>query len=182
MKDQKKPSRIKKWFLAIGIAIIFAMFVNYGIATFFDRPDYNKFCPQPNQTVINWTKDSCVTAGGQWTISQPAAEKMAPIATPATTETGYCNPDFTCSKAYDEAQQKYDGASFIITVIAGLVGLALGVMISVESLSAGFLLGGVLNIFIATIRYWDRFNDWMRFTLLGVVLIILIWIAYKKIR
>lgn len=181
MKEQKKSSKIKKWFLAIGIAIIFALFVNYGIATFFNAPRYDDFCKQPEGKIINWTPESCAAHGGQWTSNTAVEKYEIPVAV-SDKCSGWCNQDYTCSKLFEEKRKDYDGKAFIVTIIAGFLGLIAGISIGIESLSAGALLGGVLNIFIATVRYWERFQDWMRFILLGIVLIVLIWIAYKKIK
>ncbi|MEK6887162.1 MAG: hypothetical protein AABW88_05005 [Nanoarchaeota archaeon] len=174
---EQKPNKIKKWFLAIGIAIIFTLFVNYGISTFFNAPDYNKFCGR-NQSEINYSnRGACILSGGQWTNT---AEYSKPV--PVGYQTGYCDIDFTCRKSLDTAQKIYDDRSFIVMVIAGFVGLVLGVVLTVESISSGFLLGGILNLFFATVRYWDRFSDVIRFVLLGVVLLVLVWIGYKKLK
>ena len=55
---------VKKWLLAIGIAIVFTMFINYSASTFFNEPVYEKYCAN-NNTVINWTQNECVEQGGQ---------------------------------------------------------------------------------------------------------------------
>ncbi len=172
-----KGSGVKKWLLAIGIAIIFTLFVNYGISTFFHAPDYNNYC-RHNQTELNYSdKDVCISNGGQWTNNAGYAKPI-----PEGYQTGYCDIDFTCRKLFDDAQKIYDDRSFIVMVIAGFIGLVLGVVVATESVSSGFLLGGILNLFFATVRYWDRFSDVIRFILLGVVLLVLVWIGYKKLK
>ena len=173
----KKTSRVKKWFLAIGIAIIFVLFVNYGISTFFNAPDYGKYCER-NQSELNYSgREVCIASGGRWNSNTAYAKPI-----PADYPVGYCDIDFTCRKLYEDAQKVYDDRSFVVMVIAGFVGLVLGVVIATESVSSGFLLGGILNLFFATVRYWDRFSDVIRFVLLGVVLLVLVWIGYKKLR
>ncbi len=173
----KTASKIKKWFLAAGIAIIFTLFVNYGISTFFHAPDYNKYCSR-NQTELNYSsKNACISSGGQWT-SNIRYEKPVP----AGYQTGYCDIDFTCRNMFESAQKIYDDRSFVVMVIAGLAGLILGVVVTTESVSSGFLLGGILNLFFATVKYWDRFSDVIRFVLLGIALAVLVWIGYKKLK
>ena len=174
---QNKGSRIKKWFLAIGIAIIFTLFINYGISTFFNAPDYNEYCVH-NQTELNYNnKSSCISSGGQWTETAAYGKPVPP-----DYQTGYCDIDFTCRKSYDDAQKIYDDRSFTVMVIAGFLALVIGVLVSVESISSGFLLGGILNLLFATLRYWDRFSNVIKFVLLGVVLLVLVWIGYKRLK
>ncbi len=35
---------IKKWALAVAIAIVFNLFVNYGLSTFYEAPKYEDYC------------------------------------------------------------------------------------------------------------------------------------------
>jgi hypothetical protein len=176
---KEKTSKVKKWFLAIGIAIIFVMFVNYTASAVFNRPEYEDFCKVRDQLILNQTnQQECVANGGQWTVT-PDAYYPKPV---PVDRQGYCDWDFTCRKEFEDAQEKYDSRAFILKVIAGFIGLALGVLLAVESVSAGFLLGSVLTLFFATVQYWERFNDIIRVVVLAVVLVILIWIGYRKIR
>ncbi|MBN2421107.1 hypothetical protein JXB27_02395 [Candidatus Woesearchaeota archaeon] len=180
----QKTNKVKKWLLAVGIAIIFTMFISYGITTFYEEPRHEAYCKN-EQAVINWTQDECVSHGGQWTVYP--VEKYegdfrygAPVSVAGVS--GYCDPDFTCRKVYEEALMKFQDKAFIIMVIAGFIALVLGILIANGTISAGFLLGGLLTLFIATTSYWARFQNWARFIILGLVLIILVWIAYKKTR
>ncbi|HME87170.1 MAG TPA: hypothetical protein VKE88_02055 [Candidatus Nanoarchaeia archaeon] len=173
----QKPSKVKKWFLAIGIAIIFVMFVNYATSATFNQPKYEDFCTVRDQKIINQTnQQECIDNGGQWTTYGQYDPK------PVTGPNGYCDQDFTCRTQYEDAQKTYDSRAFIVKVIAGFIGLVLGLVLTVESVSAGFLLGGVLNLFFATVQYWDRFNDFIRVVVLAVALAMLVWIGYKKTK
>ena len=166
----KQQSKVKKWFLAIGIAIIFVMFINYTTSTVFDKPQYQDFCVEK---FINYeTEEECVENGGQWNTFAPRAEG----------KTGLCDVQYTCRQEYDVARNSYEDKAFIVNVVLGLIGLLLGFILTVESVSTGFLLGGVLELFFSTVFYWDRFGDVIRVIILGVVLALLIWIGYKKIK
>jgi|TARA_B100001971_G_scaffold171205_1_gene163467 hypothetical protein len=46
----------------------------------------------------------------------------------------------------------------------------------------GLMFGGILNIFIGIARYWSDMDEYLRFIISGVVLIVLIYIAYKKLK
>lgn len=168
-----KKNKVKKWFLAIGIALIFTMFINYGIATFFDRPDYEDFCKIDEPRKIYEAEADCVENNGQWSEY---------VRSPVPDTKGFCDQDFKCRQQYDEARDNFESKAVIVTVIAGVTGLILGIVLTLESVSAGFLLGGILNLLVATIRYWDKFANIARFLLLGLVLAVLIWVAYKKTK
>ena len=70
--------------------------------------------------------------------------------------------------------------SFIIFSIIGAIAIILGLYFFLDPVSHGFLLGGILIIVQATIRSFSDFGKLTRVIVLGIELIILIWISYKK--
>ncbi|MBT5342405.1 hypothetical protein HOL59_02360, partial [Candidatus Woesearchaeota archaeon] len=83
---------------------------------------------------------------------------------------------------YDLARTKHDKIVFIVSIIVGLMAIFTGVLLKKDAASTGILSGGVLLIIYGTIRYWQHANDTLKFILLGIVLAVLIWIAYKKLK
>ena len=55
-------------------------------------------------------------------------------------------------------------------------------ILKLETVSSGIMGGGVLTIIYGTLRYWGEMSDIIRWILLGVVLALLIWIGYKKVK
>jgi hypothetical protein len=179
MDKKKQPSKAKIWLLAIGIAIVFAMFVSYGIRTFSPEPQYDKYCNSTRIAVLNLSsQEECVKVGGQWTNTQ-YYEKPQPA---MPIQAGYCDPDFTCRQGYEAARVKFEDRAFIITIVAGFLGIVMGIILSMQSISFGFLLGGIINLFIGTVSYWGRFQNIIKFVILGAVLLLLLWIGWKKLR
>jgi hypothetical protein len=50
------------------------------------------------------------------------------------------------------------------------------------AVSIGLSFGGVLSLIVASLRYWSDMNDYVRVTILGLALIVLIGFALKKVR
>ena len=71
---------------------------------------------------------------------------------------------------------------FFISVPVGLIAVATGIIIALPSVSSGLMFGGVFLTIYGTSQYWDNLSNWLRALILGIVLIILIWLAYKKLR
>ena len=168
-------SNFKKTILSLSIAIIFVFFIGYGIETFYESPDYNSKC-NPDKMINKNIKDesSCLKLDGTW--------KMEPVPK-YTNQTGYCDFYSKCDSEWDLIKEKYNENVFIITFIIGIVGLIIGsYFIKIESVGSGIMGGGTLTIIYGTLRYWSELNDFMRFIILGIVLIILIWIGYKKLK
>ena len=145
-----KFDKSKKWILAIAIALIFTLFSHQGLNTFYESPNYEDYC----------TIESVKLEGRE--IPQPIQE------------------DKECRDNYQSARDIFEEKAFIILIISGAIALIVGLILTVQSLSYGLLIGGLLNIFFGTIRYWSQLGDPLRFTLLGIILVILVYIAYKK--
>jgi hypothetical protein len=181
-------SKLKRTILGISIALILALFIGYGINTFHKPPKYEDFCeekfPEPRriekediakcdavQTANDAFEDSCYRQDG--IVRYEADEDGCQVAKE-------CD---MCSKEYRDVREKYNRDVFIISVVAGLIFVILGgVVLKLESVSAGIMGGGVLSIIYGTLRYWGDMGDVLRFIILGVVLVVLIWIGYRKFK
>ncbi|MFC1728559.1 hypothetical protein ACFLZ7_03790 [Nanoarchaeota archaeon] len=152
-----QKSGAKKWLLAIGIALVFTMFINYGIRTFYEGPNFDEYKPED------------------------CPEGRYPLATEEK-ETYRAECDEWENNEFIEIKDKYETNVFIILVVAGLIGIILGLTLVVDAVSLGLLLGGIITLFIGTIRYWGRLFDYARFVILGAVLALLIWLGYKKLK
>lgn len=171
-------SKIKRAILGISIALILALFIGYGINTFYKPPKYENFCDEQIRMKIISSEEECLAVGGQWNV---APERIAEEN--KTIIKGFCNPNYTCEKEYMGKREIYNRNVFVIAVIAGLISVVLGgIILKLESVSSGIMGGGVLSIIYGTIRYWGDLADVGRFFILGLVLAALIWIGYRKFK
>ncbi|MBT3814802.1 hypothetical protein HOE37_03625 [Candidatus Woesearchaeota archaeon] len=170
----------KEIIISITIAIIFTLFVGYGIEVFDSTKSYSDFCPEELYDIDN--KEECLTEGGSWN------EFETPIVSPEKEESivepnkRSCSPTKECRKNYDTSKSKHDKIVFIVSIIVGLIAIFTGVFLKKDAVSTGILSGGVLLIIYGTMRYWQHANDTLKFVLLGIVLAVLIWIGYKKLK
>jgi len=183
-------SKIKKNILSISIAIILVLFIAYGISTFYKSPKRDDFCEEDISKKQAYSEEECLELGGRWdqstTRPMPASVKTndeSEIETEDVTVEGQCDKDYTCRKEYDDEREIYNRDVFFISLVAGLIALIIGgVVLNLESVSTGIMGGGVLTIIYGTIRYWGDMSDVYRFIILGVVLVVLIWMGYKKLK
>ncbi len=156
-KKKRLTSRLKHNILMIAIAIIFALFVGYGIDTFYESPEYDDFCNK--------------------------STRLHPVKLNQTDMEEFNEKQNQCWEQYDLACEPYERNVFIITLIIGIIAVFFGsFVLKIESVSSGIMAGGVLTIIYGTLRYWGDMHKYLRFTVLTMVLIILIWIGYKKFR
>lgn len=195
-------SRFKQVLLAVAIAIVFVFFVGFGIATFYKAPKYEDFCLQREFKDIS-TEQSCEIQNGKWTSYEREVPK--PIAMDSSQllctkisdagknitlscetkqqieQSGYCDTDFYCRENFQKVNEKYNRNVFITATGIGIIILIVGFALGMASVSAGLMGGGVLTILYGIIRYWTDLPDYGRFTILGIILAILIWLGYKRI-
>ncbi len=171
---------IKNVLLGIVIAVIFFMFCVYGTKLMYKEPAYNDFCnasypyPEtaPNQSCsfnpeLQQKINDCSNQNGipRYEYDSSGCENSLIC--------DLCNSNFT------NAQQGYFQNLFLISLIIGLVIIAFSVIIiKVSAVSGGLMFGSLMFIIYGTAGYWQFMNDFLRFGILGAVLVILIWLAY----
>lgn len=193
-------SKIKQVLLSIAIALIFAFFVGFGISTFYKAPNYSDFCNNTDFKTYQ-TQEECIKNNGKWTsydeekprinnqlICNKIEENNTNIILNCNLNElkkndGRCDINHYCSQEYQNKRENYNRNIFIITTIIGLLTLIIGViLLKVESVGSGIMSGSILIMIYGTIRYWQLASDFLRFILLGIVLIVLIWIGYTKLN
>lgn len=172
--------------LAIAIVVVFNLFVNYGVYTFYKPADYEKSCPRELTQKNYSTKEECEAVGGEWTEGGNTALLQEKYPSVPVDKNGMimnsCNPTAKCEKDYQNKMNYYNRNVFIILEIIGLIAFLLGLFaINAKAVANGFLGGGILSIIIGSIRYWSGMDEYLRFGILGLALAILIWVGYKKI-
>ena len=168
--------------LVFGIAIfLLTMFVGiYGINTFYGKgPDYKDYCPMylGNET-------ACSSLGGTWV---PNGGEVVTAPQPKPVTRGYCDYDYTkCQKDFDSADEKYWKGVFFIALPLGIVIIGIGALaFGLEFVGAGLMFGGVGIIIYGVGGFWRFAQDWLKFTMSAVGLVIIIFLGYwfnKKMR
>lgn len=174
-------SKVLKWSLIVGIVIVINLFLNYSLSLVYKEPDYNTYCPS-SQVNEAQTKEMCLAQGGQWNgYADPS--QVAPTGQLNVKPAGYCDLQYTCRMNFDLANKSYQKNVFVTLVILGALLVLLGNFLKGNEVIAGALsFAGVLSFVIASMRYWGAANDAIRVGILGIALILLLWVAYKKFK
>lgn len=181
---ENKTKSIVKWALILGIVIVLNLFFNYTISLLYKAPTFESFCPIEVTSRAYVDKDSCLGALGMWNETTTTVEvKTSPVSLTTPQITGYCDVTYTCGKFFNDAEKVYNRNVFIILVILGISSLAVGAFVTISSVvSLGFSFGGVVSLFIGSVRYWSDMQDWLRVAVLAAALVALVWIGIKKIK
>jgi len=163
--------------IVIGIAIIIlTIFVSfYGINTFYPKPDYDDFCGDIKTQELIKTKERCEEIGGKWSVY----ESVRPVLVEEEVE-GFCDRDYYCRQDLEDARKIRSRNVFFIALPLGILIIALGAFLfSLESVGVGLMGGGVGTLIYGAGAYWPYSENWIRFVISLVGLIVLIFLAYR---
>lgn len=192
---------IKIVILGIGIALVLAFVIGFGVDTFYKSPKWEDFCDRDMEIKYYETKETCEADNGKWMESENAVptklrqnELLCTKLSDNNNEislscrsnddilgpTGNCDNSYYCRENFENAQKPHSRNSFIAIIILGLTAVIVGAYLKLTSVSAGIMGGGVLVMLYAAIRFWMDLDEYLRFGVLVVTLAVLIWIGYKK--
>ncbi|MFH1064717.1 MAG: hypothetical protein V1729_06545 [Candidatus Woesearchaeota archaeon] len=209
---------LKQTALAIGIAIVFTVFIAYGLWAIYEPPKYYEYksdecwkefncdkeiqeCTAKYQKQIAADTGTVVDEGPQ-VNPEPLVEdpKARP---PETSPIGYDDcynnernkPEYMkcmseqerCQEEFATTTPRYFHArnSFFVLFVIAVLAILIGMFLTLESISSGFIAGGVMLLIwslIYTAEFWLQWNKFVKLTALGIVLALLIYLGYKKIE
>jgi hypothetical protein len=178
---------VKNLVLGIGIFIVFMLMLGYGIEAFYASPKYEDFC-KPNigssypikaydYSGVNCTFNKALQEKADLCIQDSGISVYEYDDSGCTISIKECD---YCQKYFDDANKDYSKVVFIISLIVGLVALFVGYRyLSFEPVGSALMASGIGSIFYGSMRNWQNLSDFLRFILLVIALVFLIWIAIK---
>ncbi len=162
---------IKNVVIGIAIIILTISVAIYGISTFYPEPDYSDYCDDFRYNIEINNSEQCDAAEGKWN------EFNGPK--PVEGAEGYCNLNYYCEQEYSEVSEKRSKIIFLIAVPLGILVIILGALVfGLEAVGAGLMGGGVGIILYGVGGFWRFAQDWLKFLISLIGLVILIWFSY----
>lgn len=178
---------LKKVSLSLAIGVVFAFFIGFLIDAVYEQPTYERYCkngfdayPAPKNDGVQVQcprvydqklLQACHEQGGytRYTYDEKGCEKEM-----------VCE---LCGKQFNDDLKQYNTNLFYITFPLGLLATILGMYLplSVEAIASGFMLGGIFTIIQITVRVFGDLGKFGRVILLGLELVLLLWVGYKKV-
>ncbi len=174
--------KLVKTAFAIALAIIFVIFIAYGLYVVYEPPKYEA----DKSDCIN-----CYNLTEKCAVPINDTSKRDPNCFSKvydSEEYQQCMQEYdACKDAYKKTTERYKNArnSFYILLAIGLITIVVGVLIKKDAIGSGLIGGGVLVIIwslIYTAEYWLQLNKYVKLSALGIVLVVLIYLGYKKIE
>jgi len=182
--------KLKKIGIIIIIAILFSTLSFSIVDMIIEKPDYEDFCAEdikpfrPTERNLDCPdfeeptdeeRDDCNLRKGN--IEYKYDQDGCPVSSE-------CN---TCRGLYEEAGKSYRLISFIIVSIIGVLAIIVGLYITskndiVEWVYSGILIGGIANIFIGTVSYFQDMGRFVKPFILLVEMALIIWVAVRTAK
>jgi len=217
---------LKQVALAFGIAIIFTVFIAYGLFVLYEPPDdlrtnecwksdcYSKLmadciaeseaeaAEEQSDTEVEELEKEIVEKDEPVAVKDPNApiplrpkDYDSPYYRTCEDKTSNSAEFKECDKNRDECQKEFELTSprfnharnsFFILLLIAILAIVAGTNLKhLEGIGSGFIWGGILLILWSlpyTWEYWWNWNKYMKLGALGFVLVLLIYLGYKKIE
>lgn len=157
----------------VGVAVlVLTMFVTmYGLNMIYSEPQYEDFCSNSIWDVVEYNETLCFENGGKWSEYPQKVEGEA---------FGWCERDYTCRSAYELSLERYHANIFLIAVPVGIIILLVGFyFFSLEAVGVGLMFGGVGTMLRGIGSYWRYSEDWVRFLVSLMGLVVVIYFSYR---
>jgi len=183
---------LRKILIIFIIAVLFSVFVQALIIAVHPSPKYEEFCESEDRFAkpITIERANCTNIVSPTETEQENCKEIHGNIQYIYNEYG-CPKKWkceTCQYEYDEARRYHNFIIFIISSIFGLIAIAIGLYLPITKnpvnhwISTGFMLGGLITLFIGTIVYYNDMGRYIRPVIMLVELVIVIYISYKKIK
>ncbi len=177
---------IKKYGTIIIIAVLFAFFSFSIVDLVVQQPVYSDYCtdtakPVPISRVTANCTDVPIPDSAKTACSRQDGYTDYKYDSSGCPQSYFCN---TCSHEFDLAGQGYRKFGFIITGIFGVLAIMAGLYFRskeevVEWIFSGFLIGGILSVFIGTMTYFRDMGRFLKPVVLLIEMGLIIWIVLR---
>lgn len=173
----------KKLAMIFAIAILLPLCIGLFVDAIYSEPKYEDYCnqtfyPEYKQVIPNITcPDFSMTAEYQDCVNRHGN----PIFKYDQNNCQIYDKCDLCPIEFQKVQSIYNRNLFFILAPIALIFVVLGIFLTVEYLGAGFMFGGLILLFYATMRYFSDMSKLLRAIVILVELVIILYIGYRKI-
>lgn len=175
---------IRKFAIIIAVAVLFSIF-SFALAdAFVPEAQYPSIC-QEAQEQPSYYEPRPLEPTNCTGTPEPSQEQID--ACPGQTHLDHrtCEYQCSCYEITQAHQQQKENITFWIGIVLGSIAIIVGMLLPQKNplnewIGTGFIIGGVLTLFIATIRYWSELHKIARPIIIALELGIVLWIAYKR--
>jgi len=184
---------LKNVVIGLAIMILTISVVVQGVALFYDSPEYSDFCSDARFPKIEGGAGEGVVCPAVCVelyeiqdgvcILNECGSGCGPDGISTFRELNQCEIALdgeNCWDVYDSEREVYSRNIFLIALPLGIAIIAVGALVfGLEAVGAGLMAGGLGVVLWGVGSFWGFADDWLKFLLSLVGLVILIWLAFK---
>jgi hypothetical protein len=177
----------KKFAMVLGIMVLLPLFLGLFFDAVYNEPKYEDFCKSSRFAATAPMKSglpavNCTTDPYNSPEALQCMDDKGEVRTkPDQDNCQVFDKCDYCSRDYNDARAVYNRNLFFMLAPIGLLVIIIGIYFSLDYMGAGIMLGGLITLFYATIRYFSDMSKLLRALVILVELLIILWIGYKKI-
>ena len=180
--------QLKKLSVIVTIAILFTVLVFSISDLIVEGPNYSEYCndfrySSPRDIAVPNDCPDAVVPGNDFMRNCHADGGYVVY----DYDSDGCAIDYecnTCNVLYNEARSTHRMVMFIVSSLLGLVAVLVGLHLKpkteiLEWVYSGFIIGGLVSIFIGTVNYFGDMNRFVRPLVMIAEIILVIWVGFK---
>lgn len=178
---------IRKYTIILTVAVLFSIFSYAFSDAFTSEAEYPDFCQEAQQPTNYYEPPRSLDPNNCTETPTPTEQEQQACPGSLYLNHNTCEYECSCHEITQENNQVNDRIRFYLGVILGGISIAFGMLLNPKKklntwVGSGFILGGVITIFIATIGYWGDLDKIIRPIIIAAELGLVLWIAYKKFQ
>lgn len=182
---------VRKILIIFLVGVLYAIFSYSLIDAIYPGPEYEDYCGRGLDKVMPVSIPPTCTPAATNVKCEPVVLECESDATPRYDyNASGCPMNVTCDycqRDYNNAQDQYNLTFFIFASILGLIALGIGLLMPMkqdisEWIATGFLLGGLITIFIGTAIYYGDMARIARPIIIFIELALVIFLAYRQFK
>lgn len=169
---------IAKSFLAVGISIMFVLFIGYAVFVFYEPP--KKLQLEDTNCIQEYNCTKYFPTRENLSIEKEIYPNK---------KVNQCwEEQRNCLDLARESSPRFKNKriSFFILILVGLSAIILGIFLSkMEGIGSGFIGGGILTMIwalIYTSEYWSSISRYFKLFILGLTLFLMIYFGYRRME
>jgi hypothetical protein len=177
---------IRKYTIILAVAVLFSIFSYAFSDAFTSEAEYPDMCREA-QNNNNYYEPRPLESKNCTQAAQPTDQQIQACPGQLNMDYRTCEYGCSCYEITQQNQQTNDRIKFYLGVILGGLAIAFGMLLNPKKklntwIGSGFILGGLITIFIATVGYWGDLDKIIRPIVIAAELGLILWIAYKKFQ
>lgn len=175
---------IRQYAIILTLAILVSIFAFSFAEVFTSEPEYPDICTESQDNerpyqVAPRDSNMCENA------SEPSQQLIDSCPGRLNLNYNTCEYDCNCYEITQDNREQNEQLIFWVAIVLAGVAIVTGMLLPSSNplnqwVGTGVIIGGVITLFVATIRYWSELDKYARPVVIAIEIAIVLWLTYKR--